>query len=544
MASFATVLATVRYLRPRQVRYQLLRKCSGSSRGTALPMQWKVLSSRVPLALNFRPTRWIDGKSFRFNNEVRAFPPNWRDAAARKLWLYNLHYMQWLFEMPDGQENAIHDWIEHNPSDKGGDGWEPYPTSLRIFNWCKYYFSAAKSPERGVLESLARQAGHLTANLEFHIDGNHLLENLLALAMVGFCVDQGTPKGKQWSARVESLLLSEIRDQYLEDGGHYELSPMYHALLLEKMLDLLNLWPSENAPMARARELIETTAYKACHWLRIMAVGGEFGLFNDSAYDAAPHAEKLLQYGAAVLNRTGAERQSLEALPNSGYVRAETGRLTLLFDGGNLGPDHQLGHAQGDMLSFCLWIDEKPFLVHPGNFEYVQGEMRDYCRSTAAHNTLVIDGWEQAEWWSSHRVGRRGYATSLAAEWKSDAATAEVSGSHDAYAYLPGRPRHHRRLELAPDGLRLLDRVDSKSSHTLESYLHFHPECALQEKEGGFEVAFHNCRVWLTCDAPLKSISSYYCPEFGKRFSNQALVAASNRDSIQWRLKWIAQDVA
>ena len=33
----------------------------------------------------------------------------------------------------------------------------------------------------------------------------------------------------------------ELPEQILADGGHFELSPMYHALVLEDLLDLVNI---------------------------------------------------------------------------------------------------------------------------------------------------------------------------------------------------------------------------------------------------------------------------------------------------------------
>ena len=49
------------------------------------------------------------------------------------------------------------------------------------------------------------------------------------------------PAADFWLRRGLFILRRELAEQVLEDGGHFELSPMYHALILEDLLDLVNL---------------------------------------------------------------------------------------------------------------------------------------------------------------------------------------------------------------------------------------------------------------------------------------------------------------
>jgi hypothetical protein len=64
-------------------------------------------------------------------------------------------------------------------------------------------------------------------------------------------------------------------------------APMYHAILLERILDLLNAWPEGADPFPGLRDRLRSTAEKALDWLDVMTVGGRFALFNDAAYDTA-----------------------------------------------------------------------------------------------------------------------------------------------------------------------------------------------------------------------------------------------------------------
>lgn len=461
--------------------------------------------------------------AFTFNNERRIFAGDWNDPGARKLWLYNLHYMAWLFEMVGGQEEWIYRWIRENPSTQGA-GWEPYPLSLRLFNWCKYFTISRTIPNTEVMESMGKQAAQLLDSLEFHIDGNHLLENLLSLAFAGFFFDRSKIQGRHAQQRIQSLLEDEIKAQFLPDGGHYELSPMYHAILLERMLDLLNCWPRSEDPYPALESQLRSAALHGLEWMETMSVAGRFALFNDSAYDTAPEAGLLLEYGKRLLGFKSQSSKALRVLEASGYYRAEAGPFTLIFDAGQLGPDHQLGHAQGDMLSFCLWVEGRPIIVHPGNYEYLPGPMREYCRSTRSHNTLIPDGAEQADWWASHRVGWRGHPGKATTEVHAQSGVVCLQGSHDGYRRLPGRPIHRRCLELSATSLKIADTLSAIPRNNCSIHFHFHPECRVEKVSDSILIALDSHRLVLRAEGTMRIEDSWYCPEFGIRLRSHSVV--------------------
>lgn len=529
MPSLGVLWRTVRHLTLRQVSYQvraqLMRRLGIRSIGKPLVLRWRKLDPKVLREKNTARVYLGDG-AFSFNNETRLFNGDWNDATARKLWLYNLHYMGWLFDMTgddavEKREAWIQRWVRENPPPRG-NGWEPYPLSLRIFNWCKHYTLQGKIPSENVLKLLEQQAGHLLVNLEFHLDANHLLENLLALCYVGFFLDPRVPRSRRALRRLGTLLDQELEAQFLEDGGHYELSPMYHAILLERLLDLLNVWPQVDDPFPGLRDKVRSTALAGLHWLDAMSVGDRFSLFNDACYDGAPEAGLLLDYGTQLLGWKQAPRQDLWALPDSGYYRAEAGPFTLIFDVGKLGPDHQMGHAQGDLLSFCLWMDKLPVFVHPGNYEYVAGEMRDYCRSTAAHNTLALQGVEQAEWWGSHRVGHR--ARPLETGSLVEDGIIRLWGAHDGYSRLPGRPIHRRRLELTTSSLTVHDVLSAMSTRSAEVRFHLHPDCSLEQEADALRIRAGSGCLSVKAQYPIRVEEGWYAPEFGLRIRNKVLV--------------------
>lgn len=522
-----TLWRTLRHLRARQLKHQvLLRLLPQAGMRRRMKLRWRLSQPRVLREKNISRT-FFDGRSgFSFNNEAREFS-GWNDPGARKLWLYNLHYMTWLFDLPAGEREAwMLRWIRENSRGLRGNGWEPYPLSLRLFNWAKHYALTGGTPDGEVLASFEEQASWLLDHLEFHLDGNHLLENLFALALVGFFLDTADPGTLKARRKIQHLLEDALGEQFLPDGGHYELSPMYHAVLLERLLDLLNLWPASGDPYPGLQQKLRLIAHEALDWLDTMSVGGRFALFNDSAYDTAPEASLLLEYGTRLLDRAPASKTPLKALEASGYYRAEAGPWTLIFDAGRLGPDRQPGHAQGDMLSFCLWLRGFPLIVHPGNFEYVAGEMRDYCRSTASHNTLVIEGAEQAEWWGSHRIGWRGRPREASSDVDASANRVRLRGAHDAYTRLPGSPLHAREVEVSEDRIVVQDLLTADTGREARAYLHFHPECSLElQGEDRISVKTPAGIVRVESDQRLHIEDSWYSPEFGMKIRNKALYA-------------------
>jgi uncharacterized heparinase superfamily protein len=508
------LLHTLGHLRFRQISQRILKRLRTDT-GVPLPLEWRRLEPRTPRLKNTGRIYFDGTGRFNFNNETRTFAGDWNDPSARKLWRYNLHYMAWLFDVGEGDRAGwIDRWMDGNPPYRG-DGWEAYPVSLRLFNWCKHFASTGTAPTGKALESMRLQGGWLLANLEFHIDGNHLLENLLALKYLGFFLDSGDPAARRISLRIDTLLDAALQDQFLADGGHYELSPMYHAIVLERMLDLLNAWPADHSPTLRSA--MDRLSRLGLDWLDTLSVAGRFALFNDSCYDGAPEAAALSEFGFRLLQHGRLPAVPLRGLPASGYFRVENGPFTVLFDGGGLGPDHQLGHAQGDMLSFCLWVRDSPLLVHPGNYEYLPGPMRDYCRSTAAHNTVSLQGMEQAEWWASHRVGRRGKAVDVSATYDLASQSVRLRGSHTGFLRPPAGTLHRRTLDVGREAITVSDELSPSTPLSAAARFHFHPDCRLR-KEGDAVIASAGKSVLrLTSDQPIRLEEGWHCPEFGLR---------------------------
>ncbi|MBN8281502.1 MAG: alginate lyase family protein, partial [Gammaproteobacteria bacterium] len=465
--------------------------------------------------------------------------PDWQAADAPKLWRYNLHYFDflgWEAFPPEQKRRLVADWIARVPVG-ATDAWEPYTLSLRIVNWCKYQLESGPGPGGGGLNhvaiaSLAHQAAALEGDLEYHLLANHLLKNGKALAVAGLCLDG--PAADRWLATGLGILVAEARAQVLPDGGHVERSPMYHCIVLEDYLDVVNLL-ARNPGRADAAtvEVLADTARRAAVFLRTILTGaGTIPLFNDAAHGITAPPGRLLAYASRVLGpAAGLDVPLPDAvridLPDSGFYGGRQGGDSLIVDCGPVGPDYQPGHTHCDTLSFELHVAGVPVVVDSGTFDYEGGPFRHYLRSTAAHNTVRIDGEEQSEIWGQFRVARRARPVSASFQPAGDGGW-RFAGSHDGYRRLPGAPVHAREIRHDGRGRWLIrDTVTGAGSHRVESFLHLHPAVTVERRgEREFRLVAPGVALRLAFGPTGRVLEAtgYHCPRFGERLPNRALV--------------------
>lgn len=473
MSTLGRYFHTLRYLRPRQVGariwLRLYRPRADLSRAPGL----RPVRGAYQQPVSGEPSL-IGPSTFRLLNVERscANAADWHPRDADKLWVYNLHYFDDLNARGAPSRAGWHwtlleRWATEIPAGYG-DAWEPYPVSRRVVNWVKWSLCGNQLSPR-LLDSLAAQTRWLMRRLEYHLLGNHLLANAKALLYAGLYFEGA--EAETWRARALAILDRELPEQVLDDGGHFELSPMYHAATLEDVLDLINVKRAYG--LVAPREWLDAAA-RMRRWLRVMShPDGEISFFNDSAFGTAPTCDVLEQY-AASLGLPGGDlaHDAMCVLGSSGYVRLCVGHAYLLCDCGAVGPTYLPGHAHADTLSFELSLHGRRVIVNSGTSQYGIGAERQRQRGTAAHNTVVVDGQDSSEVWAGFRVARRAHAV----VHHTDAhGPLTVEGSHDGYRRLPGRNEHRRRWILREGNLRIEDRISGRFG-AADAFFHLHPE--------------------------------------------------------------------
>jgi uncharacterized heparinase superfamily protein len=464
---------------------------------------------------------------------------DWNHPQRPKLWLYNLHYFDDLCATDaasrrDAHLALIRRWISENPP-ATGNGWEPYPISLRIVNWIKWAFAGNELPTEA-LASLAVQTRYLYQRLEYHLLGNHLWANAKALVFAGlfFTGDEACA----WLRRGLEIFDVEVPEQILEDGGHFERSPMYHAIILDDLLDLINLFRAygREIPVAWLDAHVRMRA-----WLIAMShPDGEIALFNDAAFGIAPCWKELDAYAG----RLGLACQSypphpITRFPDTGYIRCEQGPAVLLLDVAPVGPDYLPGHAHADTLTFELSLFGQRVFVDSGTSTYEKTSERERQRGTAAHNTLTVDGENSTEVWGGFRVARRAYPLDLKCGMAPKGVF--VDCAHDGYRRLPGKILHWRRWDFSEGLLTLRDRVEGKFGKA-QLRLHLHPDVSVGTVEvDGFRLSLvdgHEVVVRFTGAEALRVESTTWHPAFGVSVPSQCLVAEISKGELVTQIEW------
>ena len=472
----------------------------------------------------------VGKNSFIFLNEAHQvlYPVDWNNPKCSKLWLYNLHYFDDLNCVDSDKRASWHNeliqrWINENSIGQG-NGWEPYPTSIRIVNWIKWAF-AGNQFNKEFQFSLVVQIRFLSNNLETYLLGNHLFSNAKALIFSGVFFNGS--EANKWYRTGINILKKELNEQILSDGGHFELSTMYHSNFLEDLIDIVNL---HKAYKKKISFQIEDRINKMFHWMQVMNhPDGDISFFNDSALFISPTLSQLSDYWYRVSKQSLPISNSLKSelinLESSGYTRVQKNNFIAIIDRANVGPAYLPSHAHADTLSFELSIFEKRLIVNPGVSQYRKGIERTNQRSTRAHSTVVIDDQNSSDVWSSFRVSRRAKVFDCVNEISKDKIT--ISAYHDGYKYLAGSPIHKRDWIFHEKSLEIIDSILGRGSHKIEIILPLHPKVSIVSNskssvklslfENQIEISFYG-------EGILKIEKSNYHPEFGLSIQNIKLV--------------------
>lgn len=487
---------TIRHLRAEQLRYLLWRRVFRQPRQVAMPQAFSLdLAAASACLLPLPHARWLGGRRFRFLNHERDFGEriDWQANGESRLWQYNLHYFDWLRQLdcdPVVALGHLEEWIVANPPFMG-TGWEPYPSSLRLVNWLGTL--AALPPAAvplAVIDSVALQTAWLAGNIEYQLGANHLLVNLKALLFAAAFL--GGDYGRALAHRTGARFERELAEQFLPDGGHYERSPMYHCILTQDLLELAALCARNPSLLSAAatRCLVQVTERAMAFAALLQPPDDSVFLFNDAAANIAPTCGELLEFASTVCAINIPARSaavSYQACTDSGYYVVRDGGDMVVFDCGEVGPDHQPGHAHCDTLSFELYLDGRRILTNAGNHDYIAGPVRSHARGTRAHNTVMVDDTEQSEIWSAFRVGHR--ARPLHASLEAQAGGVLFRGAHDGYWRLPGRVTHTRSAVVdAAFVITLRDELSGEGHHRAESLLHLATGLDLRAVDQHFEV--------------------------------------------------------
>ncbi|MGB2869705.1 MAG: alginate lyase family protein, partial [Bacteroidota bacterium] len=383
----------------------------------------------------------------------------------------------------------VEDWIDKNPLGQGVNWVNAMEVAIRASNWIAgyYFFCESKSIPPGFWIKFLKSLYLHGTFIEYHQEyswrnGNHLLSDIVGLVFLGIFFRQAT-FGRKWLDSGVTSLHREMEEQVCPDGVDYEKSTSYHRLVLELFYSATILCQRNSIQftqeyLKRLEQMFEfVAAYSRPdgsvplfgdsddgRLFRFIASGNvndhrhalSVGaiLFERPDFKSAAgrfHQDSLWLFGGEGFEvhqrlRSDASSPSSKSFPDGGFYCMQGKDMHVLVDAGDLGQKGMGGHGHNDVLSFELWAHGESLIVDSGTYAYTFDPIaRQQFRGTRAHNTIVVDGIEIAEFdglWRVHEDRTKPRVT----EWSSSDEEDVLEAEHHAYETLSSPVVHRRRF--------------------------------------------------------------------------------------------------
>ena len=447
-----------------------------------------------------------------FSENIDFMSMNWDAQSKPKLWRYHLHYFDYLENCAkDTGLDIIYDWIEKNLLGRL-DGWEPYPISLRVVNWIKYFSQHQIKPDDQIVQSLFVQKNVLFKYRELHLLANHFFKNIVALLYLSIFFQDN--KLFTWS--VNNLKKQTVEQQ--NKGLHYEFSPTYHALFVKDLLDIYNLLEQVDKNITRA--LIKTLKEKieqSLFWINYFSDGDRYIPIGDVNFEGCPSKAYLNQYASELGISSDSKIDEQQYFP-----RLVNNELKIMLLNAPFNPSYNPAHSHCDKLSILLWHKEKPLLVDTGNHNYELTPERLYTRSVKAHNTIQIDNLQQAEIWDVFRVGHRG-----------DIFDTNISSNEMTSIFSYRKYKHKRKISLIKNGFLIADDVVFSGAHHYKVFFHVNPD--LHFNLPGSEIHFDLSHLKIVLPKGKVTVvkTDHYPEMYVKRYKKTIIIQGEFTDRIR-----------
>ncbi len=455
-----------------------------------------------------------------------------------------------------GCRTLLDSWFSQCPYPRGVNWCVSLEHAVRLVNWSFAWFllggdaavifegEAGRAFRQRWLESIYRHCHFIPRHWSRHSSANnHLLGEATGL-FVGALTWPLWRESAEWAGQARAELEREALAQTFADGVNKEQAIWYHHAVADMML-VAGLVARANGDdfgkeyWGRLEVMLEFVA-------SVMDVGGNVPMIGDAdegvllrlvPEDGAGDADvfrSLLATGAVLFDRPALRAKSgvfddksrwllgdasaaayeridasrafplRRAFPEGGYFILgedfETPReVRLVADAGPLGYLAIAAHGHADALAFTLSVAGKPILVDPGTFSYSAQPLRRYFRSTAAHNTVVIDDRDQSEYggsflWLEH-------ANAVVETFRASGDEQTLTAHHDGYRRLPDPVTHRRtwRYTVGMAELGITDELACSAIHSVAIYWHFAPECAVVVEGNSVIASRDGARVTIHC---------------------------------------------
>lgn len=391
-------------------------------------------------------------------------------------------------------KNYVLEWIRQNTFLFGLNYLSVMECGLRIpvFFYCLKIVGDFSSQEfRTILEAIYLHAWWISKSLSLYSSaGNHTIAECVGLIFAG-AIYRKTKEGRKWLERGFNLLCKEVDHQILDDGGPAEQSLSYHRFVIDLY------WLSI--------DFVERNKLFDCYRIKEKLLSGE--KFSDCFYYSRETYPSIgdSDDGHAIAPGIFPERLKSSSknvkcivFPHSGYTVIRLGHDSIFtFDHGPLGMPPLYNHGHADALSITLTIKGQPILVDPGTFQYnCTPEFRRYFKGTSAHNTVAVDGLDQAVQKTSF-IWSKAYKARLV-KIKETGDSLLLEAFHNGYARLK-EPVFHKRSILFFQGANFLikDTFWGYGNHNFEMNYHLHPEAISKRSNDWWVIDNQGAKIFI-----------------------------------------------
>ncbi|MDY7000442.1 MAG: alginate lyase family protein [Thermodesulfobacteriota bacterium] len=390
-------------------------------------------------------------------------------------------------------------WIKDNPFLYGPNYVSVMECGLRIpvfLLGLKVLDTLSPTEQNIIFKALFEHAWITRKRLSLYSSlGNHTIAECVGLVFAG-ALFREIRQGSEWLRTGIRLLERECGRQILADGGPIERSLDYHGFVLDLYWFAVDFLEKNNLhDCSGLKERLRLgEKFRAAFLVdgqNVLRIGD-----SDDGHAVAPGLNPQKE-------RPTAEPHPLEqgfsfnSFPETGYtvIRGPEG-LFMTFNHGPLGMAPLYNHGHADALSITLYKGAAPFLVDPGTYTYNgKREHRAYFKGTQAHNTVAVDGGDQAEQLTGF-VWDRPYRVSFSRRDQEDGSVV-LEAAHDGYARLSESVFHTRRMVFRPGVCVVKDSFWGRGRHEFELHYHLHPDVRVEPRNGWLTLKNGAERIFL-----------------------------------------------
>jgi hypothetical protein len=368
------------------------------------------------------------------------------------------------------------------------------------------------------LPALAFHGLYIERYLSAYFSPNtHLLGEALALLFLGTLYTQ-FPRAARWRESAWKIVVQEAERQVRPDGVYFEQTLHYHVYALDFFLyarllrarNGMQIPAAYDAVLGRMLDVVEALAQAG------PAEGfgdDDGGRFWNPRRNRTEHMTDPLALGAVMYSRefSAAQlteeaiwlfgNQAMDALSQKSHKQTMPSAHSIAFPDGGLyvladaepyvqvlvvdaGPQGmgRAGHGHADALGLRLAMDGRRWLVDAGSGVYISNDPaeRNALRGTAAHNTLRVDGLDQAV--PAGPFSWTHIPATQTEKWIAGKTFTYFVGSHNGYARLNDPVIHRRHILKVAGGVCLVrDVVLGRAEHELDIRWHFAPDLVIRK---------------------------------------------------------------